>query len=147
MKRFASYILYTLLLSAIVSASFSCHNDDLDIRQDYLFDLVTMPVQKKIVKGNTAEIRCQLKKEGDYSQTTFYNRYFQPDGEGELKLDDGRILLPNDLYILTKDVFWLYYTSQCTDQQTIDVYIEDSFGQVIKSTFSFQNESGEENEP
>ncbi|MFA6813513.1 MAG: DUF3872 domain-containing protein [Bacteroidaceae bacterium] len=147
MKRFASYILYTLLLSAIVSASFSCHNDDLDIRQDYLFDLVTMPVQKKIVKGNTAEIRCQLKKEGDYSQTTFYIRYFQPDGEGELKLDDGRILLPNDLYILTKDVFRLYYTSQCTDQQTIDVYIEDSFGQVIKSTFSFQNESGEENEP
>jgi hypothetical protein len=113
----------------------------LDIRQSYLFDLETMPVPKRLVQGETAEIRCQLVREGNYEDARYYIRYFQPDGAGELRLDDGTLLLPNDLYPLTKEVFRLYYTSQCTDQQTIDVYIEDNFGQVVQKTFSFQNES------
>lgn len=32
-------------------------SDDLDIRTHYVFDLETMPVQKKIIEGQTAEIR------------------------------------------------------------------------------------------
>ena len=67
-------------------------------------------------------------------------RYFQVDGKGELKLDDGRILKPNDLYVLKKDVFRLYYTSRCTDSRTIDVYIEDAFGQVVQKSFNFSNQ-------
>lgn len=140
MKKFSAYILYTLLLSAIVCAC----SDDLDIHKVYAFDLVCMPVQKKIVQGEVAEIRCQIVKEGDYRDTQFYIRYFQPDGKGELRMDDGRVLLPNDLYPLKKETFRMYYTSHCTDQQVIDVYIEDSFGQVVQTTFSWQNDSGEE---
>jgi hypothetical protein len=140
MKRFASYFLYTLLLAAIVCAC----NDRLDITQSYAFDLLTMPYSKKVVQGETVEIRCTLKKEENYSGARYYIRYFQTDGKGELKLDDGRVLTPNDLFPLTKDVFRLYYTSQCTDQQTIDVYIEDSWGQVVQKTFSFSNENVEE---
>lgn len=71
-------------------------------------------------------------------------RMFQPDGVGELWLDDGRVLLPNDLYLLEKETFRMYYTSHCTDQQVIDVYIEDNHGQVVQKTFSFQNDKGEE---
>jgi hypothetical protein len=141
MKRFASYFLYTLLLAAIVCASFSCNHDDLDILTHYSFDWTTMPVQTKIVQGETAEIRCRIIKEGEYKETTYSIRYFQPSGRGELRLDDGRILLPNDLYPLTKDVFRLYYTSLCTDQQMINVYIEDNYGQVVQKSFSFTNES------
>ncbi len=140
MKKTAAYILYTLLLSAIVCAC----SDDLDIQQAYSFDLVTMPVQKKIVQGETAEIRCQLVKEGEYEQAKFFIRYFQPDGVGELRMDDGTVFKPNDLYPLTKTTFRLYYTSHCTDQQVIDVYIEDSFGQVVQKTFSWQNDNGED---
>ena len=46
----------------------------------------------------------------------------------------GRRMLftPNDRYPLDRTEFRLYYTSLGTDQQTIDVYIEDSFGQVAK---------------
>ncbi len=62
MKKFLAYFLYTLLLSAIVCAC----SDDLDIHKVYTYDLVCMPVQKKIVQGETAEIRCQLVKEGEY---------------------------------------------------------------------------------
>jgi len=135
MKKFLAYFLYTLLLSAIVCA---CSND-LDVQQVYTFDLVTMPVQKKIVQGESAEIRCQLVKEGDYEQAKFFIRYFQPDGVGDLRMDDGTVFKPNDLYPLTKTTFRLYYTSHCTDQQVIDIYIEDNFGQVVQKTFSWQN--------
>lgn len=140
MKKTLAYFLYTLLLSAIVCAC----SDDLDVQQVYSFDLVTMPVQKKIVQGESAEIRCQLVKEGNYDQTKFFIRYFQTDGKGELRLDDGRVLSPNDLYLLKKETFRLYYTSHCTDQQVIDVYIEDNFGQVAQKNFSWQNDKGEE---
>ena len=138
MKKTAAYILYTLLLSAIVCA---CSND-LDINQVYTFDLATMPVQKKIVQNETAEIRCQLVKEGEYEQAKFFIRYFQPDGKGELRMDNGMVFLPNDRYPLDRTTFRLYYTSRSTDQQVIDVYIEDSFGQVVQKTFSWQNDNG-----
>lgn len=135
MKKFLAYFLYTLLLGAIACAC----SDDLDIHQSYSFDLVSMPVQKKIAEGETAEIRCQLVKEGDYQQAKFFIRYFQPDGVGELRMDDGTVFLPNDLYPLTETTFRLYYTSHCSDQQVIDVYIEDNFGQVVQRTYSWQS--------
>ena len=137
MKRFASYILYTLLLAAIVCAC----SDRLDITQNYAFDLFIMPYPKKIIQGETVEIRCQIMKEGDYTGTNFFIRYFQMDGKGELRLDDGRVLTPNDLFSLKNDVFRLYYTSHCTDQQNLDVYIENNFGQVVQKSFSFSNET------
>lgn len=140
MKKFLAYFLYTLLLCAIVCAC----SDDLDIRQVYSFDLVTMPVQKKIVQGETAEIRCQLVKEGEYENAEFFIRYFQPDGVGELRMDDGTVFKPNDLYPLKKTVFRLYYTSHTTEQQVVDVYIEDNFGQVVQKTFSWQNNKGDD---
>jgi hypothetical protein len=126
-------------LAVIMMLTVAC-DDELDIRQDYRFDLETMPVQKRIRKNETVEIRCQLVKEGNYRDAKYTIRYFQTDGKGELYLDDGRLLTPNDLFLLGKDVFKLYYTSHCTDQQNFDVFIEDSFGQVVQKTFNFQNQ-------
>jgi hypothetical protein len=140
MKKFLAYFLYTLLLSLVVCAC----SDDLDVQQVYTFDLVTMPVRKKIAQGESAEIRCQLIKEGEYEQAKFFIRYFQPDGVGELRMDDGTVFKPNDLYPLNKTTFRLYYTSHSTDQQVIDVYIEDNFGQVVQKTFSWQNDKGDD---
>jgi len=137
MKKTLSYFLYTMLIACIVCACSS----RLDITQMYSFDLLTMPYPKRIIQGETIEIRCQLMKEGDYNGTKYYIRYYQPDGKGSLRIDDGRILTPNDLFPLTKDVFRLYYTSECTDQQNIDIYIEDNWGQVVQKSFSFSNET------
>ena len=103
-----------------------------------------MPVQKDIIKGQTAEIRCTLKRGGDFADTRYTIRYFQPDGKGTLKMDDGTVFKPNDRYPLSKQEFRLYYTSLSTDRQTIDVYVEDSFGKVQQLTFSFNNEKAEE---
>ena len=143
MKKTKSFFGITAWLVAMMLLALAC-NDDLDINKVYAFDLVCMPVQKKIVQGEVAEIRCQIVKEGDYQDTKFFIRYFQPDGIGELRLDDGRVLLPNDLYPLKKETFRIYYTSHCTDQQVIDVYIEDNHRQVVQKTFSFQNDKGED---
>lgn len=117
---------------------------ELDVQQAYDFSLEVMPVQNSIAKGETAEIRCSLKRAGRFADTRYTIRYFQPDGKGRLRMDDGTLFLPNDRYPLTKDVFRLYYTSLSTDRQTIDVYVEDSFGKMQQLTFSFNNEKAEE---
>ena len=73
-------------------------------------------------------------------------RYFQPDGKGILKMDNGTVFKPNDRYTLNKEEFRLYYTSASTDQQTIDVYVEDNFGQAEKLSFEFNSQRDEEKE-
>ena len=117
---------------------------ELDVRQDYSFSLSTLPVQKDIIKGAVAEIRCSLKAEGDFKDTRYTIRYFQPDGKGELRLDNGTLLSPNDRYLLIQKEFRLYYTSHSTDRQTIDVYVEDNFGQKKELHFSFNGKSAEQ---
>ena len=141
MKNNWIYVFCTLLLGVVVCGC----NNELDIQQDYSFDLVTLPVQNKIAQGETAEIRCTLVREGEFKQAKYFIRYFQPDGKGELKMEDGTVLLPNDLYPLEKMVFRLYYTSHSTNQQSIDIYIENNFGQVVRKTFSWQSENDESN--
>ena len=118
-------------------------SDKLDVQQMYEFDLATLPVQTTIVKGEEAEIRCQLVRSGEYQDTKYFIRYFQPTGKGELRMEDGTVLLPNDLYPLPEETFRLYYRSFGTDQQKIDIYILDSFGQVVQKSFAFNNEEDE----
>ena len=91
-------------------------------------------------------IRCELKREGRFSDARYTIRYFQPDGEGKLRMDDGMVLLPNDRYPLDREVFRLYYTSECEDQQSIDIYFEDNSepAQLFQLTFDFNNETEDE---
>ena len=118
----------------------SC-DKELDVQQAYKFELETMPVQKRIALGETAEIRCTLVRGGEYADARYTIRYFQPDGKGELRMDDVTVFLPNDRYPLERFSFRLYYTSRSDDQQTIDVYIEDNMGQVVQKSFTFQNDN------
>ena len=101
---------------AVMALLVSACDDTLDVFQNYSFDLVTMPVQESLREGETAEIRCTLAKDGEYKNAEFFIRMFQPDGEGEMKMDNGMVFLPNDLYPLEKTDFRLYYTSHCTNQ-------------------------------
>ncbi len=76
---------------------------DLDVQQSYPFTVETMPVQKDIIRGQTAEIRCTLKRGGEFADTRYTIRYFQSDGKGLLKNDNGTVFKQNDRYPLTKD--------------------------------------------
>ena len=143
MKKLFSYMMVCGAMMTAVLGFTSCE-DDLDVQQAYPFTVETMPVPKRLVQGETAEIRCEIVREGYFSDTRYTIRYFQPDGEGTLRMDDGMVLLPNDRYPLDRDVFRLYYTSECEDQQTIDVYFEDNHDQLYQLTFTFDNEIGNE---
>ena len=81
-----------------------------------------MPVQKDIIKGQTAEIRCTLKQA--VSLPTLAIRYVISSlmARGLLRNDNGTVFEAKRPYPLTKDVFRLYYTSLSSDRQTIDVY-------------------------
>ena len=140
MKRFASYFIYAILIACIACAC----SDNIDIKQGYEFKVTHLPVPKRLKKGETAEIRCQLERLGRYENAKYFLRYFQPDGKGSLKIDDGRVFLPNDSYDLTKETFRLYYTSQSEDQQTIDVYFSDNFGNNHILSFSFNSDNSKE---
>ena len=143
MKKLFSYMMVCGAMMTAVLGFTSCE-DDLDVLQAYPFTVETMPVSKRLVQGETAEIRCEIVREGYFSDTRYTIRYFQPDGEGTLRMDDGMVLLPNDRYPLDRDVFRLYYTSECEDQQAIDIYFEDNHDQVYQLTLTFDNETENE---
>ena len=146
MKKKILNTIWVMGVFALVGFCLSACNHELDIQQAYPFTVETMPVQKHIVKGQTAEIRCTLKRQGRFEDARYTIRYFQPDGEGKLRMDDGMVLLPNDRYPLDREVFRLYYTSECEDQQSIDIYFEDNSepAQLFQLTFDFNNETEDE---
>lgn len=97
-----SYLVFALVLVCTCS-------DRLGIKQDYDFGVETMPVQTKITRGKTAEVCCELKQTGRFDETKYTILYFQADGKGRLRMEDGATFLPNDCYLLTKELFshWL----------------------------------------
>ena len=145
MKKILNTIWVMSVLTLAVFCLSACDRD-LDVQQSYPFTVEIMPVQKDIIRGQTAEIRCTLKRSGKFADTRYTIRYFQSDGKGLLRNDNGTVFKPNDRYPLTKDVFRLYYTSLSSDRQTIDVYVEDNFGRMQQLTFSFNNEKAENKE-
>jgi len=139
-------VIFSAMLVALMAVALVSCDNELDVQQGYPFTVETMPVPTRIIKGETVEIRCELKREGRFSDARYTIRYFQPDGKGTLRMDDGMVLLPNDRYPLDREVFRLYYTSECEDQQTIDIYFEDNSepAQLFQLTFGFNNETEDE---
>ena len=104
-----------MMIACCMAVSFlslaACGNE-LDILQEYPFKVESMPVAGEITDGETVEIRLEIKPEGNFTGTVYMLRYFQPDGKGSLKMEDGTVLKPNDRYLLNEWKFRLYYTSQ-----------------------------------
>lgn len=123
---------------AVSCLSLASCDSELDVQQEYPFTVESMPVVGKIADGETVEIRLEIKAEGNFSGTVYTLRYFQPDGKGSLKMEDGTVLKPNDRYLLNELRFRLYYTSQSADaSQTIDLYFEDNWGNLQRLSYGF----------
>lgn len=140
-KRFYQMLVGYYIVAALVLVA-AC-NDKLDIQTKYPFTVETMPVPKKLKVNETAEIRCELKREGRWEDTRYTIRWFLYDGKGTLKTENGTVLLPNDRYPLEKETFRLYYTSLSDDQSSLKVWVEDSFGQAVELEFSYNNDNSE----
>ena len=63
MKKKIINTIWVMGVLALAGFCLSACNHELDIQQAYPFTVETMPVQKHIVKGQTAEIRCTLKRQ------------------------------------------------------------------------------------
>ncbi|WP_302321361.1 DUF3872 domain-containing protein, partial [uncultured Muribaculum sp.] len=114
------------LVAAILTAvCFSSCSDDLDVQQSYPFTVEVMPYAEKIVKGQTVELRFEIRPEGNYTNTLYTIRYFQYDGEGTLKLVDGPVLVNNDRVLLESKTFRLNYTAKSSDAHKFLVVVED----------------------
>ena len=70
-KRISIFKTLALCLFAAVSLTLVSCDDDMDIQQSYPFTVETMPVPNKVTKGQTVEIRCELKKTGDFAHTLY----------------------------------------------------------------------------
>ena len=142
MNKKGLFALVCALMGMTFSILTSC-SDDLDVQQSYPFTVETMPVPKRIVKGETVEIRCELKREGRFSDARYTIRYFQFEGEGSLKMDNGITFLPNDRYLLENEKFRLYYTAAGDEAHNFIVVVEDNFGNSFELEFDLNNRNAE----
>jgi hypothetical protein len=132
------YILLAILTASVTLISCS-KDDELEIQNDFPFEVKMMPVPKEIANGNTVEIRLTIQRTGNYNNTQYYLRYFQFDGQGTLRYYDEPPYLPNDLYSLPTEQFRLYYTSNSTVSQSFEIWISDSFGNEKQLSFDFNS--------
>jgi hypothetical protein len=128
-----------VLLAILINSVTSCGKDELEIQDDFPFEVKVMPVSKEIANGNSVEIRLTIQPTGNYSNTQYFIRYFQFDGQGTLQYYDEQPYLPNDLYPLRAKQFRLYYTSGSTVSQSFDVWISDNFGNERQLSFEFNS--------
>lgn len=134
-----------ILLLALCSL-FSCKSDDLDIQQNFPFEVVVLPVNKAIAMGHTEAISMKIKNTGSYSGVQYFFRYFQYDGSGNLIYEIGtagkKPFLPNKVYFLSdakSSEITFYYTSQSNVTQAFDIWILDNFGNERQLTFQFNS--------
>ena len=132
---------FAALCVGMLSFGFTACDDDLDVTQAYPFTVETMPVPKELAQGETAEIRCELVREGEFDGAVCTIRYLQFDGVGTLKLVNGLVFLPNDRYLLENEKFRLYYTSECDESQSLTITVEDNFGNAFEWELEFNNDS------
>lgn len=137
-KSFGVIAILSLVIAAVCSLT-SC-SDDLDVQQSYPFTVEVMPYADKIAKGQTIELRFEIKPEGNYANTLYTIRYFQYDGEGSLKLVDGPVLVNNDRVLLESKTFRLNYTAKSDEAHKFLVVVEDSFNTTPwEQTFEFNS--------
>ena len=130
---------FLIAVCAIAVSLTSC-SDDLDVQQSYPFTVEVMPYADKIAKGQTVELRFEIKPEGNYANTLYTIRYFQYDGEGSLKLVDGPVLVNNDRVLLESKTFRLNYTAKSDEAHKFLVVVEDSFNTTPwEQTFEFNS--------
>ncbi|MCS3869507.1 hypothetical protein J3D55_002423 [Chryseobacterium ginsenosidimutans] len=127
-----------LLISFVFNA---CQDNNLEIQQDFPFEVEIMPVPGKIAEYEKIEIRISLITPSNFNGTTYNVRYFQYEGAGQLQYDNEPPYLPNDEYPLKQKQFRLYYTSQASDSHQFSIWIKDSFGNERRVDFEFDNAS------
>lgn len=139
LKKILGLLVMIPVLLLIEYSLSSCTNHELEIEQNFPFEVSVLPFSSGIANGQTVEIRIKILPQGKYEENKYYLRYFQFEGKGSLRYFNNQPYLPNDLYEVLQNEFRLYYTSQSDESELFDVWISDSFGNQKKLTFEFDN--------
>lgn len=140
-NQFLTLFKYSMLILLIGFVSTSCQTNDLEIQQDFPFEVQIMPVPSDIAENETIEIRISLITPSNFNGTTYSIRYFQYEGAGQLQYYSDPPYLPNDEYLLKQKQFRLYYTSKVSESHQFSIWIKDSFGNEKRVDFEFDNAS------
>lgn len=136
-RRFLNILFVIPVLIATEFVFFSCSHEELEIQQNFPFDVSIMPVPKDISKHETVEIRITIKSAGQYKDAQYYLRYFQFEGTGTLQFHDHLPYSPNDSYPIPDKEFRLYYTSTSQVSQVFSIWFSDQFGNEKEVKFQF----------
>lgn len=126
-------VLTIVLLSS--AALMSCDKGELEIQDNFPFEVKIMPVPKDIGNGDSVEIRITIQG----TSTQYFIRYFQFDGHGTLQYFDEPPYHFNDLYTLPAKQFRLYYTSASVVSQSFGIWISDNYGHEKQLSFQFNS--------
>jgi hypothetical protein len=140
-KKVTLMFRYSLLLYLLAFMLNSCQDTEIEIQQDFPFEVHVMPIPGKIGEGETVEIRISLITDSYFNGTTYSIRYFQYEGAGQLQYYSDPPYLPNDEYPLPQKEFRLYYTSKVSESHEFSIWIKDSFGNEKQIDFEFDNAS------
>ncbi|MEC3880280.1 DUF3872 domain-containing protein [Parapedobacter sp. 10938] len=134
-----SIFLWAWIFAIVITLS-SCGKQELDIQQNFPFEVKLMPIPPAIAKGHSIEIRATILPSGNYAGTEYFIRYFQYSGTGMLRSTTSSWYRPNDRYPLPSRQFRLYYISLEATSHAFDVWISDNFGNEQQLSFEFNNQ-------
>jgi len=120
-----------------VSLFTSCKKE-LDVQQNFPFEVKVLPIPKQLPLGATAELRLEILPTQVYRENAYSLRYFSFEGKGSLRFEKGTPFIPNDSYPITHKVFRLYYTAHSIGSHAFTLWLTDSFGNEKKIECSLQ---------
>ena len=137
MKKINQKIVIGLIAMLCVSLFTSCKKE-LDVQQNFPFEVKVLPIPKQLPRGATAELRLEILPTQVYRENAYSLRYFSFEGKGSLRFEKGTPFIPNDSYPITHKVFRLYYTAHSIGSHAFTLWLTDSFGNEKKIECSLQ---------
>ena len=137
MKKINQKIVIGLIAMLCVSLFTSCKKE-LDVQQNFPFEVKVLPIPKQLPLGATAELRLEILPIQVYRENAYSLRYFSFEGKGSLRFEKGTPFIPNDSYPITHKVFRLYYTAHSIGSHAFTLWLTDSFGNEKKIECSLQ---------
>ena len=137
MKKINQKIVIGLIAILCVTLFTSCKKE-LDVQQNFPFEVKVLPVPKQLPLGATAELRLEILPTQVYRENAYSLRYFSFEGKGSLRFEKGAPFIPNDTYPLPQKVFRLYYTAHSLGSHAFTLWLIDRFGNEKKIECSLQ---------
>lgn len=129
--------IYPVLLALLITIFSSC-DTDVDVKQDYDFEITMQKYRKEIKEGETKELEFFIKKEGNYERGEYFVSVFLRSGRGTITIGDEP-LNENTFVKVNSSGFRLYYTSLSNETHQIEVIVKDSFGKEKETIVSLSN--------